>query len=539
MERLLDLYRRKEKAEIWRRYCGFLDLSMEEYLASQRELLEAQLRTWRGSALVSRLLGGRIPESYEEFRERAPLTTYEDYAGELLEKREEGLPEKPYAWLHTSGRSGEYEFKWVPWTRAMYEELSRNTMGAFILGPCRRHGQIPLREGDRFIFTMAPKPFISGVVMQALHEQFSFRMWPDYERALQMDFFERIAEGVKLALSEGIDYFYGITSVMLRISEQLEQAGKSGGSGEMRSLLRNPKVVARLVKGFLKAKLQGREIRPRDLWKVKGIMCSGMDSFIYKERIREKWGRYPWETYGCTEFGFFAHQHFAAPGLVFIHSGCFHEFMTLDDHKRWKEDRSYRPRLRLLSELEAGQEYALVPTSFHGGVLVRYVLGDAISVTSLSDERIGLKLPQMTFSTRVDDVIDIGGFTRLTEKTIWTAIESSGIGYTDWVVAKEYRDHNPVLHLYLETRADGHDPAGAQALVHERLKELDPPYRDLEQMAGIRPLQVTFLSPGTFSRYFQERQAAGIDLAHSKPSHMNPSPELVGKLLAMSSLELG
>ena len=539
MERLLDLYRRKEKAEIWRRYCGFLDFTMEEYLASQRERLEAQLRTWQGSSLVTRLFGPRFPQSFEEFRERAPLTTYEDYAGELLAKHEEGLPEKPYTWLHTSGRSGEYEFKWVPWTRAMYDELSQATLAAFILAPCRRRGQIRLRERDRFMFTMAPLPFISGVCMQALHEQFSFRIMPAYERALELDFFERIAEGIKLALAEGIDYFYGITSVMLRISEQLEEAGKSGGSGEMRSLLRNPKVVLRLVKGFLKARLQGRPIRPRDLWNVKGIMCSGMDSAVYKERIREKWGRYPWETYGCTEFGFFAHQHFAAPGLVFVDSGSFHEFMPLDEHRRWKEDRSYRPRLLLLSQVEVGQEYVLVPTSFHGGVLVRYVVGDAIKIISLADESIGLKLPQMVFSTRVDDAIDIGGFTRLTEKTIWTAIESSGVEYTDWVVAKEYRENNPVLHLYLETRRDGLDPGRVGAVIHERLKALDPPYRDLEQMAGIRPLQVTFLSQGTFSRYFQERQAAGIDLAHSKPAHMNPSGELVRKLLAMSSLELG
>ncbi len=538
MERLLDLYRRLDKAEIWKRYCGFLDLSMEEYLASQRALLEEQLQTWRKSALVSRIFGEQLPGSFEEFRERAPVTTYEDYAGVLLEKRESELGEKPVAWIHTSGKSGEYEFKWIPWTQAMYDSMCLDTIATLILAPCRRHGQVLLKERDRFLFTMAPLPFVSGLFVRAVHEQLNFRILPEYERALKMEFSERIAEGVKLALSEGIDYFYGITSVILKISEQLEQAGHSGGSGEMRSLLRNPKVVLRLIKGFLKAKLRGGPIRPRDLWSVKGIMCAGMDSSIYKERIREKWGRYPWEAYGSTEFGFMALQHFAAPGLVFVNRGTFFEFMSLEDHRRWKEDRSFRPRLLLLSEVKEGQEYVLVGTSFHGGVLVRYLLGDSIKFISLADEKIGLKLPQMVFSTRVDDIIDIGGFTRLTEKTLWTAIENSGIGYVDWAVVKEVLEGNPVLHLYLETRGDGHDPERAQKLIHSRLTEIDTPYRDLQDMAGIRPLKVSLLSQGTFGRYFQARQAAGFDLAHSKPPRMSPSAETIEKLLEMSALEI-
>lgn len=538
MERLLDLYRQGDMKEIWQRYCGFLDLSIEEFMSSQFRLLEEQLHTWRESALVTRIFHSRLPETVKEFRERAPLTTYEDYVDILLKKNESELTEKPYAWIHTSGRSGEYEFKWIPYTRAMYDSLSIGTLACFILGPCKRRGQITLKENDRFMFTLAPLPFISGLCMQALHEQFNFHIWPPYEEALSMDFFERIKKGIKLAFSEGIDYFYGITSVMLNISEQLEQGAKSGTSEEMRSLLRNPRVLLRLLWGSLKAKLRGGALRPRDLWNVKGIMCSGMDSSIYKERIRALWGEYPWEVYGCTEFGFVAYQHFASSGLVFRDSSDFYEFMDIEDYAKWKEDRSYRPQLRLLSEVEADKEYALVGTNFHGGVLVRYVVGDAVKIISLSDERIGLELPQAVFSTRVDDVIDIAGFTRLTEKAIWTAIESSGVAYVDWIVTKEYRDDNPVLHLYIETRQDGHDPEPVGRMIHEQLKKSDRPYRDLEEMAGIRPLRVTLLSRGTFIRYLQERQAAGVDLAHTKPPHMNPPAKVVERLLAMSSLKL-
>ena len=45
---------------------------------------------------------------------------------------------------------------------------------------------------------------------------------------------------------------------MLNISEQLEQAGKRGKGGQADGLLRQPKAVLRLLKGMLKARLQGR-----------------------------------------------------------------------------------------------------------------------------------------------------------------------------------------------------------------------------------------------------------------------------------------
>ena len=538
METLLEMHRRGDREGIWKRYCGFLELTVEEFNATQARLLEEQLGTWKTSALVKRILGDPLPRTEEEFRARAPITTYEDYAGSLLSRTDKDLPGPTHTWVHTSGKSAEYEFKWVPYTQAMYDNLSDCTLASFILGPCRERGHIALREGDRLMFSLAPAPYVSGLCMQALREQFNFTIWPEYEKALKMDFFDRTREGIRLAFSEGIDYFYGITSIMLNISEQLEQAGKRGKGGQADGLLRQPKAVLRLLKGMLKARLRGGPLRPRDLWNVKGIMCSGMDTAIYRDRIRAMWGEYPWEVYGCTELAFIGFQHYAGPGLVLRDRSCYVEFMELEHYARWKEDRTQRPPLRRLSELEAGKEYVLVGTSFHGGVFVRYVPGDSLKVASLADESLDLKLPRFMFSSRIDDVIDIAGFTRLSEKVIWSAIEKSGIDYVDWVVAKEYRNENPVLHLYLETRTDRYDPLRVRELIHEQLTRIDEPYRDLEQMAGIKPLVVTLLTRSTFARYQKERQAAGSDLAHSKPQHMNPGPEVVSRLLAMSALEI-
>jgi len=538
METILDMQRRGDTAGIWKRCCGFMDMSIDEFMESQNRLLQDQLSAWQESSLARRLFGGRVPSTVEEFREAAPLTTYSDYAAALIDKSEEGLADKPVEWIHTSGRSGEYEFKWIPYMRRMYEVLSDYSFGAFILGTCTRRGEITLREGDRLMYSLAPLPFGSGLVMQALHEQYNFRFWPPYDEAIRMDFFERIKVGVRRAFSDGIDYFYGISSIMLAISEQIESAGKSSDSSEARKMLRRPKVVARLVKGMIKAKLRGGTVRPRDLWNVKGIMCSGMDTAIYRERIRDLWGRYPREVYGCTEFGIIGVQHYASSGLVFPDRSAYLEFMGVDDYLRWRDDRTFRPRLRVLSEVEAGREYVLVATNFHSGVLVRYILGDALKVTSLQDAEIGLHIPQVSYSSRVDDMIDIAGFTRLTEKSIWAALELSLIEYVDWVIYKEERSAHPVLRLLVEPRNEGLDPALAESRIHGALVRTDPDYGNLEAMAGIRPLEVTLLSRGTFTRYAKERQAAGIDAAHLKPPHMKPKADVVSRLLALSDLRV-
>jgi hypothetical protein len=50
-------------------------------------------------------------------------------------------------------------------------------------------------------------------------------------------------------------------------------------------------------------------------------------------------------------------------------------------------------------------------------------------------------------------------------------------------------------------------------------------------MLGIRPLRVSLLPAGSFQRYYEEKQRSGADLAHLKPSHMNPSNAVIKELI--------
>ncbi len=73
--------------EIWNEYCGFLDLSIEEYMDIQYRLLKEQITRFSRCGLGRQIMHGEVPSSVEEFRRKVPLTTYEDYAEILLNKK--------------------------------------------------------------------------------------------------------------------------------------------------------------------------------------------------------------------------------------------------------------------------------------------------------------------------------------------------------------------------------------------------------------------------------------------------------------------
>jgi hypothetical protein len=162
-------------------------------------------------------------------------------------------------------------------------------------------------------------------------------------------------------------------------------------------------------------------------------------------------------------------------------------------------------------------------------------MGDMIKITARRNESLDIDIPQMVYHSRVDDMIDIAGFTRLTESVIWKALENSGVDYEDWTVRKELRD-KPILHLYLEPRVNNHLRAEQITdLVHEALVKLDKPYSELEVFLGLKPLMVTLVAHGAFDQYMRQQLATGVELGRMKVSHINPSDKVLESLLSYSS----
>jgi hypothetical protein len=137
----------------------------------------------------------------------------------------------------------------------------------------------------------------------------------------------------------------------------------------------------------------------------------------------------------------------------------------------------------------------------------------------------------MRFYSRADDVIDLGNLVRLTESDIWKAIEATGVQYQDWTARKEFNRTDVSLHIYLEPKpSESITVEEFRAQLDLELSKLSSEFTDLDEILGRNPLQISFLEPGSFDAYMQQKQKEGADLAHIKPPHMQPSDQVL-KLL--------
>jgi len=517
--------------ELWAKHCGYFSLSPEAFMEAQNRLLLEQIDLLGKSNFGRKLLGGKFPGNIEEFRQEVPLTTYADYEEHFSQQTEDGLPVKPYVWVRTSGRTSTRKPKWIPYTQAMYEHLGDLTVGAMLMSSASHTGEVKLERGDRFLLATAPPPYVSAFISRSAQEQLDVKFLPSLEEGENMEYARRVELGFRLAMREGMDYFMGLASVLARMGEQFEQ---QSSSTKLSKEMLNPTTLWRLVRAAITAKLKRRNILPRDIWKLKGIMTGGADTIVYGEKIEYYWGKKPLQGFGCTEGGNLAMQGWNGKGMVFSPKIAFLEFIPLEEHLKNKADLTYKPKTVFYNELEIGV-YELVLTNFYGGALIRYRIGDLFEVIALKDEELGSPLPQLRFYSRADDVIDLGNLVRLTESDVWKAIEATGANYQDWVARKEFKDGTVSLHIYLEPKPSENiliETFNEQLALE--LSKLSSEFISLEEILGHIPLQSTLLKPGSFAAYMQQKQTEGADLAHIKPVHMQPSDQVLQQLLSYS-----
>jgi len=528
MSNLHELLQRGQKQEVWTKYCGFLDLNVDEFMEIQNRLLIEQIDLLHQSGLGRKLLGKIAPRDTVEFRQNVPMTTYEDYVDALDEKKTDDLPAGSYVWARTSGKTGQYAAKWAPYSERMYKRLGDVAVGAMLISSCARKGDVRIEPGEVMLLAAAPPPYISGILAQAIDDLGLVKFVPSIEKGEKMEFSERINEGFNLAMASGLDFFYGLASVLAKIGERFESGSSSSGFS---TRMLNPNILFRLARGMIIASLAKRRMLPKDIWKVKGVITGGSDNSVYRDKIEHYWGRRPLEAYACTEGSIMAFQNWDIKGMTFYPDCDFLEFIPFEEHLRNKQDPGYTPQTRLLNDLDKGI-YEIVFTNLMGGVFTRYRVGDLFEVTALQDEEAGINLPQFRFYSRCDDLIDLGGFARLNERAIWSAIEVCGHPYEDWFARKEVVNGEIMLHLYIEFK----DPDKLQinditSLVNQELKSIVPDVEDMENMLERSRLKITPLPPGTWARYMEEQRRAGAELAHIKPPHIQPSDEVVRRIM--------
>jgi hypothetical protein len=101
----------------------------------------------------------------EEFRNQVPLTNYADYCPELEERREYVLPARPARWVKTSGYSGTYDVKWVPWSEPFDAECEKVCAACSLFSVSRYRGDLSkAREHMKVLYTVGGPEYATGAI---------------------------------------------------------------------------------------------------------------------------------------------------------------------------------------------------------------------------------------------------------------------------------------------------------------------------------------------------------------------------------------
>lgn len=521
---------------LWQEYCGFLDLDMDSYMTIQNRLMLEQITHWSHCELGKQILNGKRPQTIDEFRKMMPLSSYGDYADILLQKKGEMLPDQPVLWIQTTWEGGKQPIKVAPYTKSMLDTYRNNMIACLILSTSHEKGKFDVRVTDKILYGLAPLPYATGLFPLLLNEEIGIEFLPPVKEAEKMSFSERNKAGFKLGLRKNIDYFFGLGSVTHFISLSLSSMSKSspssapsdGKSSKMRYSL---PMLGKLAVAKYRCKKENRDLKPKDLFKLKGFMVAGTDNHCYKDDLEDLWGIRPMEIFAGTEPSCIGTETWTRNGMYFFPDACFYEFIPEDEMNRSLDDPGYQPKTYLMDEVQSGELYELVISVLKGGAFMRYRVGDVYRCIGLENSEDKTTIPRFEYIDRIPTIIDIAGFTRITEHSIQKAIDLSGLAIEEWFAFKEYnKQTRPLLHMYVEISESSLTSRGlSQEILKEHLtvyfKYVDHDYQDLKHILGMEPLEITILKCGTFANYKQ--QTGG------KLRHINPSVYQIKELLAI------
>ena len=518
------------KEEIWEEYCGFLTLSKEGFMDIQKRLLMEQIELWSSCGLGQSILKGKHPRTMEEFRAMVPPPTYAAYAPTLLSKQTGDLPGEPVLWVQTTWEGGVHPIKVAPYTKGMLDTFKHNVMSCLILATSRKKGDFDISVTDHMLYALAPLPYVTGLLPLLFKDEIDIEFLPSVRDAVNMSFKERNVQGFKLGMKKGIEYFFGLGSVLYYVSQSITSMplGRKKSLKDRLSSI-SPKMMARYMVAKKKCRKENRELLPKDLFQLKGFMCAGTDNRCYKEDLERMWGIPPMEIFAGTESTCIGCETWSREGVYFLPDACFYEFIPENELDKNLADPEYQPRTILWDEVVPGGVYEIVLTVLKGGAFARYRIGDMFRCTGIGSQLENNQIPRFQYIDRVPQVIDIAGFTRITENSINQAIELSSLPIAAWTAKKEFTDNNrPYLHLYVELERD--NLAGSAVsirILQDQLgiyfRYLDQDYEDLKKILGVDPLKITLLKCGTFETY---RRRFGTPIRS-----MNPGSREISDLL--------
>src|SRR5690606_12837000 len=162
-------------------------------------------------------------------------------------------PAPPARWIRTSGYSGTYDIKWVPWSRRFEAEMEKVLLASVFLSGSRCRGDIRhAREHMKVLYTLGGPEYGTGAMGELLQRSLGFDFLPADREGLS--FTGKIEEGLAEALYRGLDGFGGLPSVLVTVAERMQQRRNL----DVSFLLQHPAALLRLVRGVARCRLAHR-----------------------------------------------------------------------------------------------------------------------------------------------------------------------------------------------------------------------------------------------------------------------------------------
>ncbi len=513
--RLEEILKSNNNREMWKTYCHFLDMDIEEYMQTQNSLLEEQINKWKKSKLCESILKDKIDFGIDDFRKIVPITDYCDYANILLKKKEEYLIDPVEIWIQTTWEGGTKPIKLAPYTSKMLEVFMDNIVCALLMTTSNKKYDVKIKDHEKILYGLAPLPFLTGIFPYLVERSSNISFLPPVEEAQTLSFKERNKLGFKLAMKDDVELFFGLGSVCYAVSssfdKSLSKKRKKTEKNDMKLYMLLRMIKAKIIKKFF-----NRNILPKDLFRLKGFIVAGTDNEYYKDDLEKMWGIRPLEIFAGTEVSFIGTETYEKDGMYFFPNVGFYEFVRLEDSIRSHFEEVFKPKTYLMDEVEEGEMYELIISNFHGGAFMRYRVGDVYKCLGKhSTSKNEINIPRFKYVDRLPWIIDIAGFTRFNEQEITCVLKDCNIEYKEYVAIKDFNEDNkPFLHLFLEGVKDTYN---IEEKIYNSFIKMDDDFIGLEKILGFNPLNVTVLMDERLSKYIESQNH------FMRVNSMNPS----------------
>ncbi len=397
-------------------YAGHAEELQQKVL--QRLLCKASATEW------GRKYGYASIHTYEDFRKRLPIQTYEEikpYVERLRGGERNLLWPGEIRWFAKSSGTTNDKSKFLPVSRESLKDTHYRGGADAVALYLHQNPQSRFFAGKGLILGGSHAPDLntshslvgdlSAILMENLNPLVNYIRVPSKQTALMERFKPKMEAIARETIHANVTNLSGVPSWMLvLIKHILEKTGRQS----------------------LEA-----------VWPDLEVFFHGGVAFTpyreqYKEVIRSSRMHYV-ETYNASEGYFGTQSDLADPSmLLMIDYGIFYEFIPLEDVSK------EQPRVCCLTEVETGRNYAMVISTSAG--LWRYMIGDTVRFTSRNPYKFVITGRTKHFINAFGEELIVDN----AEKGLAHACAETGARITDYSAAPVFMDkHAKCRHQWL------------------------------------------------------------------------------------------